>query len=83
MKQYSWERVAEKTYELYQQVMTSARSAALDSARPFKAGKINDVLASHIDAAEGSVECQTFSASAWLEMPITTHSQELELKLHE
>lgn len=50
VKDYSWERVAEKTYALYQQVMTSARSAAPDSARLFKAGKINDVLASHIDA---------------------------------
>jgi len=50
VKDYSWERVAEKTYALYQQVMTSARSVSMDSARPFKAGKINDVLASHIDA---------------------------------
>jgi glycosyltransferase involved in cell wall biosynthesis len=50
VKHYSWERVAEKTYALYQQVMTSTRSVSTNLARVFEAGKINDVLASHIDA---------------------------------
>ena len=50
VKHYSWERVAEKTYALYQQVMISKRSPVRDVAQPFRAGKINEVLASHIDA---------------------------------
>jgi glycosyltransferase involved in cell wall biosynthesis len=50
VKHYSWERVAEKTYALYQQVMTSMPCPSKDAKRPFRAGKINEVLASHIDA---------------------------------
>jgi hypothetical protein len=50
VKQYSWERVAEKTYALYQQVMTATSSIRADLAQPFKTGKINEVFASHIDA---------------------------------
>ncbi len=49
VKHYSWERVAEKTYALYQQVMTSKRSAEMNSARPHNAPE-QRVVASHGDA---------------------------------
>jgi glycosyltransferase involved in cell wall biosynthesis len=48
VKHYSWERVAEKTYSLYQEVVT--QTVHRNVTRPFESGRINEVLASHIDA---------------------------------